>query len=307
MTNVRAFLIAIAGLAAACGSDTDDTAEDLTPDAAPGASFRIVSPDIAIEPGQEITYCYYTTIPVDHEVGVKRWSSQMTPGSHHLILFFADGAAQEDETIEPNCDGIGLENGVPYWMYSAQTPTAESVMPAGVGMTVPAGQKVYVQMHYLNATEETIQAHVEITADTYDTDETYQPAAAYVTYAAGFSIPANSTGSAGGSCAVPADAQFYAMSTHAHKRATLMRVTDGDAMVFESENWEHPGAALWNSDPFYGFASGQLTYHCEYDNTGNSAPVEEGASAATNEMCMAVGYFFPATGPKFCINSFPVN
>jgi hypothetical protein len=34
--------------------------------------------------------------------------------------------------------------------------------------------------------------------------------------------------------------------------------------------------------------------------------VTEGQSAATDEMCMAVGYFFPATAPKFCINSFAV-
>ena len=34
--------------------------------------------------------------------------------------------------------------------------------------------------------------------------------------------------------------------------------------------------------------------------------VQTGDSAETDEMCMAVGYFFPATGPIFCLNSFVV-
>jgi hypothetical protein len=44
-----------------------------------------------------------------------------------------------------------------------------------------------------------------------------------------------------------------------------------------------------------------LTWTCTYDNTGSNKgmTVVAGPSALTNEMCMATGYFFPATGPKF--------
>ena len=40
-----------------------------------------------------------------------------------------------------------------------------------------------------------------------------------------------------------------------------------------------------------------------YDNTGDNKniTVVSGSSAATNEMCMAVGYTFPATTAKFCV------
>ena len=41
-----------------------------------------------------------------------------------------------------------------------------------------------------------------------------------------------------------------------------------------------------------------LTWQCTYDNTGSNGVVS-GPSAQTNEMCMATGYYFPATGPKF--------
>ena len=44
----------------------------------------------------------------------------MTPGSHHLILFFGD-SGKPDGTIDQSCGGIGGGGGVPYWTYSAQT------------------------------------------------------------------------------------------------------------------------------------------------------------------------------------------
>ena len=96
--------------------------------------------------------------------------------------------------------------------------------------------------------------------------------------------------------------KFFTVSTHAHKRATHTQVNDGATIVFQSDNWEHPGAADWRANPNYTFSSGTLTYRCDYTNdTANT--VRTGDSAATDEMCMAVGYFFPATAPRYCINS----
>jgi hypothetical protein len=287
--------------AAACGG-TEAGDDDVPVDAPvnPGSSFRITTPDITIEPGQEVTYCYYTTIQTTAELGVKKWSSSMTPGSHHLILYFGD-SGKPDGTIDQSCGG-GAAGGVPYWMYSAQTPTNEAVMPTGIGMTVPAGQKAYVQMHYLNTGDAPIQAHVVIDAETYAAGEAYTPAAAFITFNTQINIPPNATASAMGTCSVPAGAKFFAVSTHAHKQAVHTEVRDGAAMVFQSDNWEHPGQAAWTADPFFSFGTGSLTYRCDYNNPTNRT-IRTGDSAATDEMCMAVGYFFPATGPKFCINS----
>lgn len=287
-------------LAACGGGGAADDGVDATP--APAEGFRIQTPPIRIEAGQEITYCYYTTIPTTRTIGVKKWSSTMTPGSHHLILFFHSGS-QADGTITANCGFGGGAGQLPFWTYSAQTPTQSAPMPAGVGMTVNAGQKAFVQMHYLNTSDAPIMASVTIDAEAYAEGEAYTPAAAYVTYNTQIDLAANSTGSAGGTCNVPADAKFFALSTHAHHFSTHTEVKDGASMVFQSDNWDHPGAVSWPVDPFYTFASGKLTYRCDYDNT-SGARVRTGDSAQTDEMCMAVGYFFPATAAKFCINSF---
>ncbi len=294
--------------AAACGggdSDDDGTVDVDGGIEPPAEGFRIQTPPIMIAPGEEVTYCYYTTVPTTRTMGIKKWSSVMTPGSHHLILFFHNGS-QADGTIERDCGFGGSGPGsLPFWTYSAQTPTQSSQMPPGVGMTVNAGQKAYVQMHYLNVTEAPIMASVTIDGDAYPEIETYTPAAAYVTYNTQIDIAPNSTGSAGGNCTVPAGSKFFALSTHAHKFSTRTEVKDGASMVFESDNWDHPGAATWAADPFFSFSSGRISYRCEYDNTTGSR-IRTGDSAQTDEMCMAVGYFFPASAAKFCINSFAV-
>ncbi len=92
------------------------------------------------------------------------------------------------------------------------------------------------------------------------------------------------------------------MSTHAHKQAIKTDVNDGATNIFHSDDWEHPGAQIWNAMPFYSFAN-KVTWTCTYNNTGDNAAqtIKAGPSAQTNEMCMATGYWFPATGPMACV------
>jgi len=290
-------------ISAACGSSSSTEADAGAADVDADSSevLRVVSPDIELQPGEEITYCYYFDMPNEAEVGVRQWSSTMTPGSHHLILFLADASAPAAGTLVPDCDGFNLGD---EWTYSAQTPEQTSVLPAGTGMPVAANQRAFIQMHYLNSGDTVIEAHAELEATTYPAGTPYTRAAAYITYSQGFSIPANSPGSVSDTCAVPAGAKFFAMSTHSHKQSTSTEVRDGKSMVLTSANWEHPTVETWSDDPFYTFASGDLTYQCDYYNpTGTT--VNEGASAEFNEMCMAVGYYFPAPqGSKLCVNGF---
>lgn len=309
--SIIAGIVGISGLLVACGGDTKANADaSVTADAAPDANtsnelpvpaqgFQIKSPLVTIGAGKEETWRFFTTFRGDPEVGVKRWQSRMTPGSHHLIMYFTNSPLGPDGTVQKgSCNG-GNAN-IPVWTYSAQSADNEAVMPAGVGMTVKNNQAICVEMHYLNTTDTDIKARITVNGETYAAGTTYMKAAAYVTYNLSINIPPNSTGMAQGSCAVPADAKFFAMSTHVHKQGTLTQVHDGAAMVFEATDWEHPGSKPFDA-PFYTFASGKLNYRCEYNNTTNNV-IKTGSSALTDEMCMAVGYFFPANKSVLCLN-----
>jgi hypothetical protein len=292
------FLIACGGGGGMSGDDT--TGDDAPPpDADPALSFTINTPDIEIAPGEEVTYCYYTTVDIDEAVGVSRWSSVMAEGSHHLIVYFTEDEVYPDGTVTEDCGGTGI----PYWTYSAGTPEHENAMPPGVGMTVNAQQHLYVQLHYLNTSPSTpITANATIVAEHYAPGAEYIPASAFISFHTGISIPPNGTASVTGTCTnVPADANFFTLSTHAHRRAVHTEVFDGPTSVFASDDWEHPGEKNeWRTDPYV--FGGNLVYTCDYENDLNQT-VTTGDSAATDEMCMAVGYFYPApSGPQFCLS-----
>ena len=310
----------------ACGggggpADDDDvpTPDSGTENPPPDRGFRITSPDITIEPGQEITYCYYFRTPNTEKLAVKQWKSEMTPGSHHMIMYTTTTDAKPVGTVSSDECGFGSggATNIPKWTYSAQTPSATIPLPTDDGTGKPLAQEIapntagFFQMHYLNATDEPIQAHVVLDAYALEASDVYTATAPFITFKANITIPPDAIGDVeSDTCATPAGAKFWMMSTHAHKQAVKTRVLDAGAEVFMSTDWEHPDARMFMTpSEFYTFGTNKLTYECTYDNTGSnhSSEVTTGDSAQFDEMCMASGYFFPATKPKFCVNDTVLN
>jgi hypothetical protein len=266
----------------------------------PARGFQVVSKAVAIPAGKEITYCYYFKTSNTVMLPIQSWKSHMSPGSHHMILYFTKTEQQPEGTLTVNCGGgTGLAADV--WTYSSQVEDQEFHMPGndGTGLPlaqlVPPGQPAYIQMHYLNATDHEISAHVELNGNAYADGTTVRGAAPFITYKVQIAIDAaqGSKASVTGTCSVSSNLKFFTMSTHVHKQGVRTAVKDGGTMVFESTDWEHPGSTSWDAAPFFSFASGTLTNQCDYLNaTGTMQPIVQGPSAATNEMCMAVGYFF---------------
>lgn len=296
------------------GDDDDMPPDDLPPP--PERGFRVITPDIEIAPGDEITYCYYFRTPNTEPMAINHWKSEMTPGSHHMIMYTTNNDAKPPGTVSDQECGFGGGQGtdVPKWTYSAQTPSAELELPGDDGAGQPLAQDIppntaaYFQMHYLNATDEPIQVHVTLDAFALDAGATYTKTAPYITFNGNISIPPGAVGDVESqSCNTPAGSKFWLMSTHAHKQAVKTRVLDGTTEVFASTDWEHPGAAMFMTpSEFYSFSTGKLTYECTYNNTGDNAgmTVSTGDSAQDEEMCMAAGYYFPANKALFCYNNF---
>jgi hypothetical protein len=312
-----AFALVLAATLGACGSDgsggDDDTT--MTPDSPTATTHDLLieSPDIAIDPGQEITYCWYFRTPNTKMLAIKHWQSTMTPGSHHMILFTSTTDLKPPGTVSAVDCGVGGSN-FPVWTYSAQTPEADLALPADdgtgkpVAMELPPNQAGFFQMHYNNRSDQQIKAHVVVTGDALPDGAAYTKTAAYVTFNGNISIPPMTAPTPGDlesmSANVTSTSKFWLMTTHAHKHAIHTDVRDGTttgAMVVESTDWEHPTVQRWEA-PFYSFGTGKLTYECTYYNpTVNT--IRTGDSAQTDEMCMASGYFFPASKPVFCYNT----
>lgn len=277
-------------------------------DSASGETLTIDTPSFTLQPGEEKFYCYYTTLPTTEATGIYRMASSMPSGSHHMIVYKTRTAQQPDGTLM-ECEDFGMGSGaltdIPVWLYAAQEPEKQFTLPDDVGMKIAASQPVVVNMHYINLSDQPLTASVHVELDAYKAGATFTPAHAYITFNTQINVPAGATGSAGGSCDVPADAKFVFMSTHSHKYTTRAQVHDGDQMLLETTDWAHASVAEWAA-PHYSFTSGKLTYRCDYNNTTNQ-PLRTGESAIANEMCMATAVYFPAFGDTFCLNSFTIT
>jgi hypothetical protein len=296
--------------------------QTLDPPAA-GTGFQVETPDysaddpnaknLVVQPGQEIFLCYYVTLPNDAAVDVGGFQSWMSPNSsHHFIVYQLGGnatgaAASRAFAGTPQPSGTistcGFAGGT--WVYATSTPGAVVGMnlPDSVGLPFGASQQIILNMHFINPHTDVLYPKIKLNIllaqnvqyqsspmISFNTSIRVPPAAADGT-------PGTQTVS--GTCTVPTGSQFFTMSTHTHKHATAAVIqyvkADGTSQeIVHTNDWEHPNVAAWNAPDFLTIQDGEsFTYSCSYENTGNTT-VTVGETAGTNEMCMAVGYFFPA-------------
>lgn len=159
-------------------------------------------------------------------------------------------------------------------------------------------------MHNLNPTAGVINGGVTLDAEALENGVGFTETATFVTYDGNIAIPAQTTNyEVSQTCTVPTDVRFWWMSTHTHNHAIHTAILDSTTTVFEGTDWANPGAQVWASAPFFTFNSGALTHQCTYDN-GTAQTISSGDSYVTDEQCMAITYFFPASKPLWCVNGF---
>lgn len=290
--------------------------------AAPGTlpppvnGFQIATPEVDVAPGQEITYCYYFRTPNTQTLAIRRWVSEMPAVNRDTVVFTTtDGSGQPVDKMPPgtlsaaNCGFGGGTSFLPNWLYAAYTPSAELALPLDdgtgkpVAIEIPPNTAGFVRMHFVNETGATVKGKFTLNAEPLPGSTPFSKAAAYVAYNNSIEIPPQSVGTTETqTCAVPAGVVFTQLSTHAHKQATRMAISHGTTTVFESFDWQNPGTATF-PPPFLAFPGNQLTFACTYTNPTNRT-IRTGDSTATDEVCMAIGYFFPATKPLLCFDGF---
>ncbi|HLK41284.1 MAG TPA: hypothetical protein VKU41_31250 [Polyangiaceae bacterium] len=278
--------------------------------AAPAASdgFQIATPPgaIAVDPGQEAFMCYYKTLPNTAEVDVGKIQSWMTPGSSHHFIAYEEGqggglfggSPQPDGTLQACNFGGGT------WMYATSLPgqVIEMKMPDGVGLPLSAGTQVMLNMHFINPGTTTAYPQVKLNL-VYVQNIQYK-AAAMVSFNPTINVPPATAAGPGtqtvsGTCSAPTGSNFFVMTTHTHKHATAAEVNyvSGGVTtnIVNTTDWEHPDVGVWTAPNFLTVKAGDsFTYSCSYSNPGATA-VTVGETAASNEMCMAIGYYFPAS------------
>jgi len=284
-----------------CGQGTSCTpADDLAPPAsADGFQVVLKSGAVTIQPSSEAYYCYYKTIPGNAAIDVGAFQSWMSKGaSHHFITYQATTASAADGTLQ-QCPGVAGK-----WVYatSVSGQIIELKMPDGVGLNMSAGTQLILNMHFANTSSKPLSPVVKLNV-LYAKNVQYQ-AGTMVSFNAGIRVPAAGptgpgTQTVSGRCTAPVGSKFFAITSHTHKHATVTDVNfvnGGQTQnVVHTTDWESPDVGLFYAPDFLQVksTSDSFTYSCSYVNMTNQT-VLVGETAATNEMCMAIGYYFPA-------------
>jgi hypothetical protein len=270
--------------------------DDLAPPAA-SDGFQIVSPaSISVPPGDEQFWCYYKNIPGTGEVDVGGFRSWMTgQSSHHFITF---------HSTTPGADGnlVSCPFGSGDWVY-ATSKSAQVIgmdLPAGVGLPFQAGSQLIMNMHLINTGTDTVKPVIKLNV-LFAKNVQYKAGSVFSLAAnAQINVAPNATQTVRGSCTAPAGSKFFLWTTHSHKFTTeddVNYVSGGQTTnIVKTTDWESPGTHVWGPPDFLTVKAGDsFTYSCTYKNT-LTRQLTFGETAAYNEMCLAIGYYFPAGG-----------
>ena len=284
-----------------CGQGTfcqpgDDLAPPATSD-----GFQIVSPaSLMVNPGDEQFWCYFKTIPGTGEVDVGGFRSWMTVGASHHFITFHTTAGGADGSL------VACPFGSGDWVYA--TSKAGMIIgmdiPPGVGLPFQAGSQLIMNMHLINTGDAPVKPVVKLNV-LYAKNVMQKAASVFSLLAnAQISVPPGGSQTVRGSCSVPAGSNFFLWTTHSHKFTTednVDYVSGGQTTnIVHTTDWENPGTHIWTAPNFLTTKAGDsFNYSCSYKNT-LPMTLTFGETAAYNEMCLAIGYYFPA-GVAACL------
>jgi hypothetical protein len=294
-------------------------AGDLSRVAADGFESRlwieVNTPEIVVQPGETGVVCYHFLFPIGSTRGVRRWSSTLGENVHHMVLYTSHDANwapiphQPPRTLTASDCGLVSAPSPLGWQYVAHDPTQELAMPDDDGNGQPlamefvARQPMLLVLYLPNPTSEPIRGSAILRADLLPPDAPYTRTATYLSFNANIAIPPMSLGSSvSATCAAPVGASFWHLSTRTHRRGTLSELRDDATTLVSSSDWENPAVTQFTAPAFHVFSPAGMTYRCTYDNPDNVL-VQPGDDPSTQEVCMGIGYFFPATRPTLCVTS----
>ncbi len=264
--------------------------------------FQIVTPPgtYTVQPGQEIFPNYCATVPGNVEFDVGTIQSWMTPGSSHELIDYQGG------TDTTGACTLGANK----WLYAASIPgeIVELKMPDGVGVALPASTQIILNMHFANLGTSSLQPQVKV--NFLRARNLQYTAGEMVSFNTQIDVPAASGGDAWrtqtvqGTCSVPAGANFFAFGAITNSHATTADVNFASGGVttniVHTTDWQNPDVGVWLASPFFATYDGDaFTYSCSYSNPGTQ-PVTVGETAQSNEKCLSVGYYFPASTTASC-------
>lgn len=301
---MRKFAVLLAVFVLGCGSSGgsnsgDDTPIDAavngTPDAPPlpAGYTRLVGRTWSLPAGATDTYrCIRYTVPTD--TYITNITAQAPSGTHHTVLSIsASNVAGPDGEYDCQVQTIGRP-----MIYASGVGTDPLDFPTNVGLKIPAGTQVHLNLHLFNATDNVLAGDSAILIKTSPTPP---PMLAEMVFAGKivFSIPQGMQ-TVSNFCTVNTPYTLFAYWPHMHKTAThskleMIRGSGASAVTTVL----HDLAYDFNEQKYYKplaevsvLQGDKIQVTCTYDNmTGQTLHFGD---STNDEMCFTGLYRYPS-------------
>jgi hypothetical protein len=256
----------------------------------------------SVAPGEEATMCLRWTTP--EAIDVSGFVGTLGVSAHHALLLShgtptaPDGVApcSEAELMDAQTNGgFQMLAGVSYESSGQRYDFPSS--PVQVGLHVPAGAQLVFDAHFINPTQNAIDA-----CATLDLDRgaqviaklqfrTILPVEQY-----GLTVPAQ--GSIDVTYEEPTGGKYRiaAASSHMHKGGTAFRmsVKETGQTLYETQEWAEPAPAIFDTQKIVVEDNQTFQLDCSFANPGTSD------QHFPDQMCVGGMYLLPCTLPGAC-------
>lgn len=306
---------------AACGSDgagSPDGGGESGADAAPGDGFTVTWGPVDVPAGTEHTQCVIKRLDNAGQIRVGKIENVLEATSHHFIVYQVNDDTVEERPepfeCQPFSDTLDPDKGAPLMVTQKSSEVLE--LPEGVGFTLEENQMVRLELHYINATQETQTAEASSTFHPMAEGDFQDEADFLFIGNPDIEIPPHQEWTLGPSYfPLPGDLEgvnFFAITGHEHQWGTDVYVESapgesGDGTpVYDVENfnWDEPETVV-HDPPFQVPSGGGFRFTCEWFNQSDDT-VGFGESA-NDEMCFFWAYYYPSQGARVCVHSDEYN
>jgi hypothetical protein len=263
---------------------------------APEKGFQVEILGNVIEPGDDIQWCEVVRLPGTQKdvYYINRLESAMTPFAHNLRVSAAipesDTEANIEEGTRVTCQRAGEVFGEDLVdVMSSQQLYSDIRYPEGIGKILFGGQKIVVDYHYYNTSDNAVPAKVKINFHLVGKADVRRIArtASFKNFTIFTPPGGESTHLA--ECFVDRDAFVYSLTRRTHRWGTDFSVwfaggeRDGEH-IWTSSDWNQETDYTIPGGPILLKAGEGFRFECDYNNTTNE-PLQFGVYA-TDETCM---------------------
>ncbi|MGE0546647.1 MAG: hypothetical protein AB7O24_19790 [Kofleriaceae bacterium] len=288
-TDLAAVLAVSIALITACkssGSGDDDAV-----DASPSEQWTsLIQRSWELPAGATDTYkC--RRIEVTEDLYIVGFRALAPFGTHHTLVTVTDGDGQLGDY---DCSLQSIDSEM---LYASGVGSDDLMTPEGVAIHVKAGQKLNLNLHLFNTSEDTITGESGILIDTIPADQVQQTADAIIAGKATFSLGAG-VQEIHATCTVARDYQIFAVWPHMHQLANHQKVVltpkaGGEPITLLDSSYSFGEQKYYPKTPSIQVVKGdKIDVTCSYLN--DTGLMVTSGDSSTQEMCFTGLFRYPA-------------